>query len=251
MMHESTLMTGKGNLLNVADEFARLARPQPGAPAVIRARHAKLSSHPKYESLSFARCLELADSYAQGLRDFGIGRYDTALIPMKPMLDLAPVFVALWKTGAVPLVLDGGGPRDQEPRLMEEAGPKALIGIPISHALRIYYRKAFQSVSPSVATGHSWFGGPTLESFLRSRRMNCLHRCPAGRMAPWRSSSPAEAPGTQRVWPMYSGETRTRFSLSNGAGSSANSSARWLGGYRRGRPSGHARESGFDQSTNR
>lgn len=163
-------MVSPGISLNVADEFSRLAQQRADAPAVVVARHAKPRSAASYERLSFGRCLELADAYTCGLRECGIERYDTALILMKSMQDLAPVFLALWKIGAVPLVFDGGGARQQKLRLIEEAAPKALIGIPISHALRVYYRKAFGSVSHSVSTGHFRFGVPTLGSFLRRRR---------------------------------------------------------------------------------
>ena len=127
-----------------------------------------------YERLSFGRCLELADAYTRGLREHGIERYDTALILMKSVQDLAPLFLALWKIGAVPLVLDGGGSRQQKLRLIEEAGPKALVGVPISHALRVCYRKEFGSVSHSVSTGRLRFGVPTLGSFVR----RCLNGSP-------------------------------------------------------------------------
>ncbi len=167
-MNPSSLNEGQGISLNIGEEFSKLARQRPGATAVVKAERARFRSSLKYESLTFGRCLELANCYACGLQDYGIQSSDTVLMLMKPVPDLAPVFLALWKIGAVPLVLDGGGDREQKLKLIEESAPKGLIGIPLSHALRVYYRKAFGSVSHPVTTRYSWLtGAPSLDSFRR------------------------------------------------------------------------------------
>jgi olefin beta-lactone synthetase len=163
-----SLVRGDNLPLNLADEFAVVAGRRPDAPAVILARHAE-HGH-EYESLTFRRSWEVSEQYARGLRALGVERGDTALVLMKPMLDLVPVFIALWKIGAVPLVMDPGAPREQKLRAVEEIGPKVLIGIPIAHLLRFLYPRTFRSISHAVVAGRAWFlpGRPTLESFLRA-----------------------------------------------------------------------------------
>lgn len=137
---------------------------------MILSRRENRNSPRHYESLTFKRCLELAEQYAQGLRDYKIERGDTALILVKPMLDMVPVFLALWKIGAVPVLVDPGGSREHKLKAVEEIGPKALIGIPIAHLLRLLYPKTLRSVTHPVVAGGSWSpAGPTLRSFVRAR----------------------------------------------------------------------------------
>jgi olefin beta-lactone synthetase len=163
------LFKGRNAPLNLADEFTAIASLRPEAAAVILTRREKRDSPRRYESLTFKRCLELAEQYAHGLREYGIERGETVLILVKPMLDMVPVFLALWKIGAVPVLVDPGGSREHKLKAVQEIGPKALIGIPIAHLLRVLYPKTFQSIAHSVVAGGGWSpAGPTLRSFLRA-----------------------------------------------------------------------------------
>src|SRR5580698_3338247 len=163
---------GESLQMNLAHEFGPLAALRPAAMLDIVAHHQKAARHEKaahsYESLTFARCQELGEQYALGLQKAGIGQGDLALILMKPMLDLVPVFLALWHVGAIPLVVDPGASKEQKLKSIEDIRPNVLVGIPIVHALRILHRKAFRSITRSVTIGgFSPVGGPTLKSFLR------------------------------------------------------------------------------------
>lgn len=173
------LYKGRDARLNLADEFTAIAALRPNAPAVILAKREKRDSPRYYESLSFKRCLELAEQYAQGLRDYKIERGETALMLVKPMLDMVPVFLALWKIGAVPVLVDPGGSREHKLKAVEEIGPKAMIGIPIAHLLRILYPSTLRSVTHPVVAGGGWSpAGPTLKSFLRARHSGSVPSAP-------------------------------------------------------------------------
>lgn len=161
------LLAGENFPLNLAREFAAIAAPRPADPVGIVARHKRIAHC--YESLTFGRCQELAEQYARGMQKSGIRQGDLALILMKPMLDFVPVFLALWHAGAIPLVVDPGADKKQKLKSIEDIGPNVLVGIPIAHALRILYHKAFRSITRSITIGgFSPVGGPTLNSFLRA-----------------------------------------------------------------------------------
>lgn len=163
------LLAGENFPLNLAHEFAAIAALRPGDAVNIAARHGKRGAPYQYESLTFQRCQELAELYARGMQKAGIRQGDLAVILMKPMLDFVPVFLALWHAGAIPLVVDPGASKEQKLKSIEDIGPNVLVGIPLAHALRILYRKAFRSISRSVTIGgFSPVGGPTLKSFLRA-----------------------------------------------------------------------------------
>jgi acyl-CoA synthetase (AMP-forming)/AMP-acid ligase II/pimeloyl-ACP methyl ester carboxylesterase len=165
------LIAGKAFPLNLADEFAALADLRPDAPISIVARHGKRGSPHTYQSLSFRRCRELAEQYASGMQEQGIQRGDTALILMKPMLDFVPIFLALWKVGAVPVALDPGAPKEQKLKCIEQIGPRVLVGIPMAHVLRLLYPKVFRSITRALTVGnHGVPGAPALKSFLRESK---------------------------------------------------------------------------------
>lgn len=158
------LLDGRNIPLNLAEEFAAIAARQPDAPAVITTRHGK-AGH-RYETLTFRRVQELAEQYASGMRRYGIERGATALVLVKPMPDFVPVFLALFRVGALPVALDRGPSRQATLKSIEQIGPKVLIGIPIAHALRIFYPRTFGSVTHPVTAGRSvLIGGPTLSSW--------------------------------------------------------------------------------------
>src|SRR5262244_3102283 len=99
---------------NIADELVTIAGLRPDAPAIILATRGKRGGPRQYESLTFRSFRERSELYAQGLREYGLQRGDTVLVLMKPMLDLVLVFSALWKIGAVPVVVDPGASRQQK-----------------------------------------------------------------------------------------------------------------------------------------
>jgi acyl-CoA synthetase (AMP-forming)/AMP-acid ligase II/pimeloyl-ACP methyl ester carboxylesterase len=159
-----SLLSGRNIPLNLGDEFASIAASQPDVPAIITTKHGKVRH--SYETLTFAEVQERAAQYAAGMRQYGIQRGSTALVLVKPMPDFVPAFLALFKVGAVPVALDRGPSRKQTLRSIEQIGPKVLIGIPVAHALRIFYPKTFRSVTHPVTAGRSvLIGGPTLESW--------------------------------------------------------------------------------------
>src|SRR5580698_11388336 len=162
---------GENPPLNLASEFATVAALRPADAIQLVAHHEK-GGHDKtahrYQSLTFGRCQELGEQYARGMRASGIQQGDLALILMKPMLDLVPVFLALWHVGAVPLVVDPGASKEQKLKSIEDAGPNVMVAIPLAQPLRIMYRKAFRTIQRSVTVGNfAPLGGPTLKSFLR------------------------------------------------------------------------------------
>ncbi len=161
------LLAGAIFPLNLSDEFASLADLRGDEPISIVASHSKSGPH-TFEALTFKRCQELADHYARGLREHGVRRGDTAVILMKPTLEFVPIFLALWKVGAIPVTVDPGAPKQQKLKSIEDIGPKLLVGIPIAHALRLLYPKVFRTITHAVTVGKRGIpGAPSFRSFIR------------------------------------------------------------------------------------
>ncbi|MBW2741293.1 MAG: AMP-binding protein, partial [Deltaproteobacteria bacterium] len=75
---------------------------------------------------------------------------------------------AIFKVGAVPVVVDPGMGISRMLRCLEESRPNAFIGIPIAHFLRKLRPKYFKTVNTSITVGRRWFwGGLSLKDIRR------------------------------------------------------------------------------------
>lgn len=149
-------------LLNIAAHLPRMAGTHPDQPAVI---------HPKGggASLTFRQLNEECDRYAWGLSRLGIGRGARTVLMVRPGLEFFSLTFALFKLGAVPVLIDPGMGRANLLGCIEEAAPEAFIAVPIAQAARVLRPRAFRTVKTAVTVGRCWFwGGPTLAQIRES-----------------------------------------------------------------------------------
>ena len=149
-------------LLNIAAHLPRMAGTHPDQPAVI---------HPKGggASLTFRQLNEECDRYAWGLSRLGIGRGTRAVLMVRPGLEFFSLTFALFKLGAVPVLIDPGMGRTNLLGCIEEAAPEAFIAVPLAQAARVLCPRAFRTVKTAVTVGRRWFwGGPTLTQVRES-----------------------------------------------------------------------------------
>ncbi len=152
---------------NVATHLRRHAQERPDQPALLFPSRDYRPSAPRWDSLTYLEFDRRSDAYARGFTALGVQRGDRVLMLMKPQLDLWVVLFALFKIGAVPVILDPGmGPRNLL-ACIERIGCRVLIGIPMVHALRTLYRRPFRSLEIFITVGRRlWWGGTTLEACL-------------------------------------------------------------------------------------
>jgi acyl-CoA synthetase (AMP-forming)/AMP-acid ligase II len=122
-----------------------------------------------YTHLTFRQLDRESDRLALGLEDAGVGRGVRTILMVKPSLDFFALVFALFKVGAVPVVVDPGMGVGRMLNCLRESRARALIGIPAAHVLRTLARTHFKSVSIFITVGRRWFwGGPTLRQ-VRSK----------------------------------------------------------------------------------
>jgi acyl-CoA synthetase (AMP-forming)/AMP-acid ligase II len=148
-------------LLNIAAHLPQMAGKHPDQPAVI---------HPKTGAkLTFRQLNEECDRYAWGLSRLGIGRGTRAVLMVRPGLEFFSLTFALFKLGAVPVLIDPGMGRANLLGCIEEAAPEAFIAVPIAQTARVLCPRAFRTVKTAVTVGRRWFwGGPTLAHIRES-----------------------------------------------------------------------------------
>jgi acyl-CoA synthetase (AMP-forming)/AMP-acid ligase II len=88
-----------------------------------------------------------------------------------PGIEFIALTFALFKIGAVLILIDPGMGRSHLLHCIEEVEPQAMIAVPLMHALRVFYRQHFRQVKHAVTLGRRWFwGGPTLDQVREGGR---------------------------------------------------------------------------------
>jgi acyl-CoA synthetase (AMP-forming)/AMP-acid ligase II len=154
---------------NIAGHLTEMARLQPSRPAVICAQGRDEKGLVAYEQLTFRELEEASNRLACGLESAGIRRGVRTALMVPPGPDFFALSFALFKTGAVPVLIDPGiGIRNLD-ACLAHAQPEAFIGIPKAHAVRATLGWARGSIRINVTVGAKWFwGGHTLRE-LRAR----------------------------------------------------------------------------------
>jgi acyl-coenzyme A synthetase/AMP-(fatty) acid ligase len=82
---------------------------------------------------------------------------------VRPGFEFIGLTFALFKIGAVPVMIDPGMGVGRMLECIHSVDPQAFIGIPLAHVMRLLRRKPFRTVEQVVTVGRRWFwGGPTL-----------------------------------------------------------------------------------------
>jgi len=140
---------------NRARHLDRMAAVQPGIAALKIPRGRKSSGEIDYLVLTFSELLGETDAWCSRLRARGIARGDRTLVMVKPGLPLIAAAFALFKIGAVPVIIDPGMGLGSFLSCVQRSKPRALIGIPLARFVSHVCRLPFQSVVIRVAASSS------------------------------------------------------------------------------------------------
>ncbi|MFQ5413824.1 MAG: fatty acid CoA ligase family protein, partial [Phycisphaerae bacterium] len=87
---------------------------------------------------------------------------------VKPGIDFIAIIFALFKLGAVPVMIDPGMGVARMLACIRSTDARGFIGVPIAHAVRVLKRRAFTATRHAVTVGRRWFWrGPTLARLAR------------------------------------------------------------------------------------
>lgn len=120
-------------------------------------------------ALTYAELDAWTDAVARGLLASGVAPGARTLVLVRPGIDLIGITYALFKAGAVPVLIDPGMGRAPFLSCVRELAPTAFVGIPMGHVVRLLFPSAFRTVGVHVTVGARWFwGGPTLDQLART-----------------------------------------------------------------------------------
>ena len=133
---------------NIAADLPRLARERPDQVAM----HCPGRSGRYDVALTYAALDARSDAIAAGLARRGIGRGTRTVVMVRPTPEFFLLMFALFKAGAVPVLVDPGIDRRALKQCLDEARPQAFIGIPLAQAARVLLGWA-RSAQVRITTG--------------------------------------------------------------------------------------------------
>lgn len=145
---------------NIAAHLPEMAHRQPDTPAIFipqRRGRGPLD----YRQYSFRQLDELSNRIAHGLEQIGIRRGVRTALMVKPGLEFFALTFALFKVGAVPVMIDPGMGIKNLKVCLAEAEPEAFIGITKAHIARLIFGWGKDSLKILLTVGKPRFWGGT------------------------------------------------------------------------------------------
>ena len=131
-----------------------MAARQPEWAAVKIPRGRTATGAIDYLTLSFAELDHEVDGWVAKLAARGVDRGDRVLVMVRQGLPLVAAAFALFKLGAVPVIIDPGIGRENFLACVAQSKPRVLLGIPFAQILSHLFRSAFKTVDVRV-----WLSG--------------------------------------------------------------------------------------------
>ncbi|WP_147653784.1 olefin beta-lactone synthetase [Vulcaniibacterium gelatinicum] len=143
-------------------------------PRLAHAHPARIAMHcpgrdGRYEvALTYAELDARSDAIAAGLAAHGVGRGTRTVVMVRPTPEFFLTMFALFKAGAVPVLVDPGIDKRALKQCLDEAEPEAFIGIPLAHLARTLLGWA-RSARVRITTGaRAWLADATLAQVERA-----------------------------------------------------------------------------------
>jgi acyl-CoA synthetase (AMP-forming)/AMP-acid ligase II len=149
---------------NIARHLPLMAARQP-EHAAVKIPRGRTAAGVDYLTLSFAELDAEVDAWVARLKSRGVNPGDRVLVMVRQGLPLIAAAFALFKLGAVPVIIDPGMGRKSFLACVARSRPRVLLGIPVAQVMSHVFRSAFQSVEIRVwvsgsATARLSSGGP-------------------------------------------------------------------------------------------
>jgi olefin beta-lactone synthetase len=151
---------------NIAAVLPPLARGRPDAVAMRCP-----GPRGRYDvTLTYRELDARSDAIAAGLATRGVGRGTRTVVMVRPTPEFFLLMFALFKAGAVPVLVDPGIDKRALRQCLREADPQAFIGVPLAMAARALLGWA-RSATVRITTGaRAWFADDTLAAVERAGR---------------------------------------------------------------------------------
>lgn len=144
--------------LNIADRLRQSARAWPWQRAVVCPVGRDRQGRTTYSQLTFHQLDQESDQLAWGLQRIGVQPGQRIVLMVRPSIPFMALTFALFKAGAVIVLIDPGMGRSNISKCLEEVDPEGFVAIPTVHWIRTLSRR-FPRARLNVRVGGPWAPG--------------------------------------------------------------------------------------------
>ena len=155
---------------NIARHLPLMAARQPDQPAIKIPRGRTGDGRIDYLTLTFAELDAEVNAWVGRLSARGVQRGDRVLVMVKQGLPLIAAAFALFKLGAVPVIIDPGMGRKNFLGCVARSKPRVLLGIPLAQILSRIFRSAFATVEIRI-----WVSGSATARLSSGPQLSALN----------------------------------------------------------------------------
>ena len=138
---------------NIAERLRESASIVPHQKAVVFPSGRDSVGRVKYTHLTFEQLERESDRLARGLTRMGVKPGTRMVLMVRPSLEFIALTFALFKAGAVIVLIDPGMGRKNIFNCLEEVDPDGFVAIPIVHVIRKVKKKLFPNAKLNVTVG--------------------------------------------------------------------------------------------------
>jgi len=154
---------------NIANYLVNNAKKFPGKRAVVCVNGHDSQKNIAYVHYTFAQLNQRCDIFAHGFQTAGIKANMRVILMVKPGLDFFALTFALFKLGAIPILIDPGMGIKKFMNCVHQSHPQAFIGIPLAQIIRRIFPKQFKSIQISLTIGGKHlFAKSSVENFTQT-----------------------------------------------------------------------------------
>lgn len=144
--------------MNIAHRIAETAKRIPDKKSVVFSEPQPDGTY-EYPFYTFREFEERSNQFAHKLTKLGIKPGTRTLLFVKPCLDFSIITFALFKIGAIPVLIDPGMGIKNLLRSIAQVRPEAMVSIGLVHWIRRFKPGPFQNIKIKISLNH--VGGST------------------------------------------------------------------------------------------
>ncbi len=154
---------------NIAFQLSAMARQMPDHLAIAEPGRQIRDGRRIYRQVTFRELDQDSQRLAAGLQALGITPGSRIVLLVRPGIDFISLTFALFRTGAVVVLIDPGMGRNHLLKCLEDVQPDGFVAIPLAHVVRILQRHRFPRARWNVTVGRRWgWRGSTIATLRRT-----------------------------------------------------------------------------------
>lgn len=143
---------------NISWQLTQSAARWPHALAIAAPRRRRPRGQSDYRQVTFAQLEDDTTRLAAGLQALGVRQGQRIVLLVRPGIDFIALTFALFKTGAVVVLIDPGMGGRHLLQCLEDVKPEGFITIPLAQAILWWNRRRFPAAKLHVTSGRGWWG---------------------------------------------------------------------------------------------